>query len=51
MLLKLTLRNLKRSKELVQPHQSTASLIMHILDHVKEYQRVNFGSTHTIFEC
>ena len=51
MLLELTLRNPKRSKDLVQPHQSATSLIMHILDHIKEHQRANFGSTRTIFEC
>ena len=50
-LLELTLRKSKRSKDLVQPHQSAASLIMHILDHIKEDQRANFGSTRTIFEC
>ena len=48
MLLELTLRN---SKDLAQPHQSIASLIMHILDHIREDQRANFGSTCTIFEC
>ena len=37
-LLELTLRNLKRSKDLVQPHQSTALLIMHVLEHIKEDQ-------------
>ena len=47
-LLELTLRN---SKDLAQPHQKTASLIMHVLDHIKEDQRANFGSTRTIFEC
>ena len=36
MLLELTLRNSKRLKDLVQPHQSATSLIMHILDHIKE---------------
>ena len=51
MVLELTLRNTKRSMDLVQPHQSAASLIMHILDHIKEDQRANFGSTRTIFEC
>ena len=51
MLLELTLRNSKRSKDLIQPHQSTASLIMHISHHINEDQRANFGSTCTIFEC
>ena len=48
MLLERTLRNSKRSKDLVQPHQSTTSLIMHSLDYIKEDQRANFGSTHTV---
>ena len=47
-LLELTLRNSRISKDLVQPHQSTASLI---LDHIKEDQRANVGSTCTICEC
>ena len=34
-LLELTLRNSRISKDLVQPHQNTASLIMYILDHIK----------------
>ena len=41
----------KRSKDLIQPPQSTASLIMHILDHINKDQKANFGSTRTIFEC
>ena len=32
----VTLKNSKRSKDLVQPHQRATSLIMHILDHIKE---------------
>ena len=51
MLLELTLRNSKRSNDLAQPYQCATSLIIHILDHIKEEQRANFGSTHTIFEC
>ena len=43
MLLELTFRNSKRSKDLVQ-HQSTTLLIMHILEHIKD-QRKKFGST------
>ena len=48
MLLEVAFRSSKRSKDLVQPYQSTASLIKHILDHIKEDQKTNFGSTRTI---
>ena len=41
----------KKIEGLVQPHQSTASLIVLILDHIKEDQRANVGSTCTICEC
>ena len=46
--LEVTFRSSKRSKDLVQPYQSTASLIMHILDHIKEDHKANCGSTRTI---
>ena len=48
MLLEVTFRSSKRSKDLIQPYQSTASLIMHILDHIKEDHKANFGSTRII---
>ena len=41
------MQKFEKIKGLIQPHQSTA----HILDHIKEDHRANFGSTRTFFEC
>ena len=46
--------NIQKFKKIKGPRTTTSkycSLIMHILDHIKEDQRENFGSTRTISEC
>jgi len=46
--------NTQKFKNIKGPRTTTSkycSLIMHILDHIKEDQKANFDSTRTICEC